>query len=104
MKFISTHSPIHVEIIQNGKMTIAEGNAAIAQRWSQAVSEAEQRTNARNSVIAQGNAAAAQQQAAAAANTAAWASMIQATKPPPVTPVVNPRVTCIHTGNITTCN
>ena len=84
------------EQIQNGKMTIAQGNAAVAERWSQAVSESQQRANARNSVMAQQNAAAAQQQAAAAASTAAFASMIQATKPPPLTPVVNPSFTCTH--------
>jgi hypothetical protein len=97
------------EKVQNGKMTIAEGNAAIAERWSQAVSESQQRANARNSVMAEQNAAAAQQQAAAAANTAAFASMIQATKPPPITPVVpvvNPSFTCTHFPGspTTTCN
>jgi hypothetical protein len=48
------------ERVQNGKMTTADGNAAIAARWSQAVSESQQRANARNSVMAQDNAAAAQ--------------------------------------------
>jgi hypothetical protein len=85
------------ERIQTGKMTIAEGNAAIAEKWSQAVSESQRRHNATQSVIAQQNAAAAQQDAAAAANTAAWASVMQATRPS--TPV-----TCVHTGNMTTCN
>jgi hypothetical protein len=91
------------EKMQNGKMTIAEGNAAISARWSQAVSEAEQRTNARNSVISQQNAANAQ-------NLAAAAAIMQATRPPPVqlppaaAPVVNPSFTCIRNGNVTTCN
>ncbi len=89
------------EQVEKGKMTIAEGNAVITEKWSRAVSESQQRANARNSVMAQQNAAAAQQQAAAAADTAAWASMIQATKP---APVVNPGFTCVHTGNITSCN
>jgi hypothetical protein len=97
------------EKTQNGKMTFAEGNAAIAQRWSQAVSESQQRRNAAMSTNAQVAGAVAQQQAAAAANTAAWASMIQATKPPPLTPVVpvvNPSFTCTHFPGspTTTCN
>jgi hypothetical protein len=85
------------ERIQNAKMTIAEGNAVIAEKWSQAVSESQHRRNATQSVIAQQNAAAAQQEAASAASTAAWASVMQATRPS--TPV-----TCLHTGNMTTCN
>ena len=101
---VMADSMVIAERVQNGKMTVAEGNAAIAERWSQAVSESQQRANARNSVMAQQSAAAAQQQAAAAANTAAFASMIQATKPAPVTPVVNPSFTCVHNGNITSCN
>jgi hypothetical protein len=84
------------EQVQAGKITVVQGNAAVAERWSQAVSESQQRANARNSVAAQQNVAAAQQQAADAANTAAWASMIQAAK--------NPTVTCVHNANITTCN
>ena len=91
------------ERVQAGKMTVAEGGAAVAERWSQAVSESQQRVNARNSVMAQQNVAAAQQQAAAAASTAAFASMMQASKP---APVVNPSVTCTHfPGSVTTtCN
>lgn len=98
---VMAESMVIAEQVQNGKMTVAQGNAAIAERWSQAVSESQQRANARNSVMAQQSAAAAQEQAAAAANTAAFASMIQATKP---APVVNPGFTCVHTGNITSCN
>ena len=48
------------ERVQNGKMTIAEGNALIATKWSQAVAESERRRNATESVMAQQNAAAAQ--------------------------------------------
>jgi hypothetical protein len=67
------------ERIQNNKMTLTEGEAAIAQRWSQAVNEAEQRRNARVSANAQMVGAVAQQRAASAANTAAWASVMEAT-------------------------
>lgn len=98
---VMADSMVIAERVQNGKMTVAEGNAAIADRWSQAVSESQQRANARNSVMAQQSAADAQSQAAAAANTAAFASMLQATKP---TPMVNPAFTCMHNGNITMCN
>jgi hypothetical protein len=87
------------EQMQSGKLSFAEGSAAIAEKWSQAVSQSQQRANARNSV-------AAQQQTAAAANTAAWAAMAQATKPPPMQPIVNPTITCTHfPGSVTTtCN
>jgi len=76
------------EKVQAGTMTLAEGNAAIATKWSQAVSESEHRANGRNSVAAQQIAAAAQQQAASAAT-------MEALSP---TPMRAP-VTCIHTGN-----
>jgi hypothetical protein len=92
------------EQVQSGKMTLAQGNAIIAEKWSQSVSESQQRANARGSVMAQQTAAAAQQSAAAAANTAAWASVMEATRPVAVAPVVNPSITCIHNGNMTTCN
>ncbi len=98
------------ERIQSGKMTLAEADAALAEKWSALVSESKQRANARGSVIAQRNMAAAQQQAADAANTAAWASMIEATKPPPMapppTPVINPTITCFHPPGspFSTCN
>jgi hypothetical protein len=89
------------EKVQSGKMTWAEGNAAIAQRWTEAMNAGEQRANARNAVGAQMAGAVAQQQTAQAANTAAWASMMEAMKPAP-----NPSVTCTHIpGSITTtCN
>jgi hypothetical protein len=70
------------EKMQNSKMSYTEGEAAIAQRWEQAVNEAEQRRNARVSANAQMVGAVAQQQAASAANTAAWASVIEASKAP----------------------
>jgi hypothetical protein len=41
------------EQVQAGKITIARGNAIVAGKWSQAVSESQQRANARNSVTAQ---------------------------------------------------
>jgi len=75
------------EKVQNGKMTMAEGNAAIAEKWSQAVSESQRRRNATLFVAAQQAAAAAQGSAA----SAAWAAMARP-------------VTCMHTGNMTTCN
>ena len=99
---VMADSMVIAEKVQNGKMTVAEGNAAVAERWSRAVSESQQRANARNSVMAQQNAAAAQQQAAAAANTAAWASMIQATKPPLVTPQTL-STDCQNYGTTTHC-
>jgi hypothetical protein len=81
------------ERMQTGKISLAEGNAAIAEKWSQSVSESQRRRNSTLSVVAQQSAAAAQQSAADAANTAAWASL-------------QPRapVTCIRAGNMTTCN
>ena len=51
------------EQMQNGTITIAQGNAIITEKWSQVVSESQRRQNARQSVNAQ-------QSAAAAANTA----------------------------------
>jgi len=84
------------EEIQNGKLSIAQGDAVMAEKWSQAVSESQRRRNATLSVVAQQSAAAAQQDAASAASTAAWASVMQATRPA--------SVTCLHTGVMTTCN
>ena len=49
------------------------------------VSESQRRRNATQSVIAQQNAAATQQGAASAASTAAWASVMQASRPLSVT-------------------
>jgi hypothetical protein len=80
------------EQVQSGKMTIAEGNAAIAEKWSKAVTESQRRANSKNSVLAQQSAAAAQQQSAAAAEAA------------DVTPVDLPGFTCSQNGNVTTCD
>ena len=74
--------------IQNGKMTIAEGNAAIAEKWSKAVTESQRRANSKNSVLAQQSAAAGPQQSAAA----------------DVVPVALPGFACTQSGNVTTCN
>jgi hypothetical protein len=86
------------EQVQAGKMTLDEGVATITARWSQVISENQQRANARNSVAAQQDAAAAQQ-------AAAWAAIAQANKPAPM-PAINPTVTCTHfPGSVTTtCN
>ena len=78
--------------VQSGKMTIAEGNAAIAEKWSKAVSESQRRANSKNSVLAQQSAAAAQQQSGAAA------------EPADVIPVELPGFTCSQNGNVATCN
>lgn len=78
--------------VQSGKMTIAEGNAAIAEKWSKAVTESQRRANTKNSVLAQQSAAAAQQQSAAAA------------EPAGVIPVDLPGFKCTPNGNAVTCN
>ena len=52
------------ERIKAGKMTMAEGQAAMAEKWSQVVSASQQRRDAANAVGAQQDAAAAQQRAA----------------------------------------
>lgn len=77
--------------VQNGQMTIAEGNAAMAKKWSQAVTESQQRAHSKNSVLAQQSAAAAQQQTVTPANGA-------------VVPVDLPGFTCNQNGNAVTCN
>jgi hypothetical protein len=79
------------EQVQSGKMTIAEGNAAIADKWSKAVSESQRRSNSKNSVLAQQSAAAQQQSGAAA-------------EPADVIPVELPGFTCTQNGNVATCN
>lgn len=78
--------------VQAGKMTTDEGNAAIAEKWSQAVSESQRRANSKNSVLAQQSAAAAPQRFASPPNTAT------------VTPVALPGFTCVQKGNTETCN
>ncbi len=86
---VMADSMVIAEQVQSGKMTIAEGNAAIAEKWSKAVTESQRRANSKNSVLAQQTAAAAQQQSAAAAD---------------VIPVALPGFTCTQNGNMTTCN
>ena len=85
-------SMVIAEQVQSGKMTIADGNAAIAEKWSKAVTESQRRANSKNSVLAQQSAAAAQQQPAAAA------------EPEDVIPVALPGFTCTQNGTMTTCN
>jgi uncharacterized protein YceK len=80
------------EKVQNGQMTIAEGNAAMAKKWSQAVTESQQRAHSKDSVLAQQSAAAAQQSAAVPANGGA------------LTPVDLPGFTCNPNGKAVTCN
>ncbi len=58
------------EQMQGGKMSLAQGNALIAQKWSQIVAEDQQRTLAARSV-------AAQEQVGAAANTEASLALMQ---------------------------
>lgn len=85
-------SMVIAEKVQNGDMTIAEGNAAIAEKWSQAVTKSQQRANSKNSVLAQQSAAAGQQQGAAPATDAA------------IVPVDLPGFTCNQNGTAVTCN
>jgi hypothetical protein len=92
VRAVLADSMVIAEKVQSGKMTIAEGNAAIAEKWSQAVTESQQRSKSTNSVLAQQSAAAAPQQAVAPANGAA------------VTPVDLPGFTCIQNGSTVTCN
>jgi hypothetical protein len=89
---VMADSMVIAEQVQNGKMTIADGNAAIAEKWSKAVTESQRRANSKNSVLAQQSAAAAQQQPAATA------------EPEDVIPVALPGFTCTQNGTMTTCN
>ena len=89
---VMADSMVIAEQVQSGKMTIADGNAAIAEKWSKAVTESQRRANSKNSVLAQQSAAAAQQQPAAAA------------EPEDVIPVALPGFTCTQNGTMTTCN
>ena len=89
---VMADSMVIAEQVQSGKITIAEGNAAIAEKWSKAVTESQRRANSKDSVLAQQSAAAAQQQAVAPADGAA------------VAPVDLPGFTCTQNGNMTTCN
>ena len=81
------------EKVQDGKMTIAEGNAAIAEKWSQAVTESQKRANTKDSVLAQQSAAATPQQLSAAPAGDAT-----------LTPVELPGFRCVQNGNVATCN
>jgi hypothetical protein len=89
---VMADSMVIAEEVQSGKMTIADGNAAIAEKWSKAVTESQRRANSKDSVLAQQSAAAAQQQPAAAA------------EPEDVIPVALPGFTCTQNGTMTTCN
>jgi hypothetical protein len=86
-------SMITAQNVQDGKMTIAEGNAAIAEKWSQAVTASQKRANSKNTPLAQQSAAAgAQQPASSAADGTA------------VIPVDLPGFTCVQNGSVATCN
>jgi hypothetical protein len=89
---VLTDSMVIAQKVQNGQMTIAEGNAAIAEKWSQAVTESQRRAHSKDSVLAQQSAAAAQQQAVTPAASEA------------VAPVDLPGFTCNQNGNAVTCN
>ena len=86
------------EQVQAGKMTVAQGNAAIADKRSWMISEDQNRRNAATSVAAQVAGAAAAQQSAAAQQQAASTATMQALNPPMRAPV-----TCMTTGTMTTC-
>lgn len=90
---------VTAERVQDGKMTLDEGVAAITASWSRTVSESQNRQNARRSVAAQVAGAAAAQQSAAAQQQAASAAAMRALNPPMRAPV-----TCMTTGTMTTCN
>jgi hypothetical protein len=92
VRAVMADSMVIAEQVQNGKMTIAEGNAAIAEKWSEAVTESQRRANSKNSVLAQQSAAAAQLPSAAAAEDA------------DVVPVALPGFACKQNGNVATCN
>ncbi|MFZ3339192.1 MAG: hypothetical protein WBE99_11410 [Xanthobacteraceae bacterium] len=92
VRAVMADSMVVADQVQSGKMTIAEGNAAIADKWSKAVTESQRRANSKNSVLAQQSAAAAQQQSAAAA------------QPAGVVPVDLPGFACTQNGNVVTCN
>lgn len=91
VRSVMADSMVVAEQVQSGKMTIAEGNAAIAEKWSKAVTESQRRANSKNSVLAQQSAATAQQLPAAAAAA-------------DITPVDLPGFTCSQNGNVATCN
>jgi hypothetical protein len=97
------------EQMQSGKIDFAEGNAQIAAKWSEAVSESQRRQMARQSVAAEQNAANAQRAQAFAASLAA----INAANPPLPAPqrviiqqpsTVRLQTFCNTFGTVTTCN
>ena len=87
------------EQVQAGKMTVAQGDAAIANKRSWMISEDQNRRNAAAGVAAAQQSAAAAQQSAAAQQQAASTAAIQALNPPMRAPV-----TCMTTGTMTTCH
>ena len=101
------------EQIQHGKITVLQGKALAAEKWSQMLSEDERRANARQAVQAQQAAIQARAAQAAEANQQAMyrqmvvtgASLMQgpppplAPPPPPMTPLQPPdtnRYACIR--------
>lgn len=92
VRAVLADSMVVAEKVQTGQMTIAEGNAAMAKKWTQAVTESQQRAHSKDSVLAQQSAAAAQQQVPRPANGAT------------VTPVDLPGFICNQNGNAVTCN
>jgi hypothetical protein len=86
-------SMITAQNVQDGKMTIAEGNAAIAEKWSQAVTASQKRANSKNTPLAQQSAAAGPQQPASSAADGTA-----------VIPVDLPGFTCVQNGSVATCN
>lgn len=86
---VMANSMVIAEQVQSGKMTTAEGNAAMAANWSKAVTESQRRSNTKDSVLAQQSAAAAPQRIGPAEDVA---------------PVNLPGFACTQTGNVTTCN
>ncbi len=85
-------SMVIAEKVQNGQMSIAEANATMAKKWSQAVVASQQRAHSKNSVLAQQSAATAPQQAAVPAGGGV------------VVPVDLPGFKCDQNGNAVTCN
>jgi hypothetical protein len=96
---------VMAERIQNKKMTVAEGWAWLAEKWSQLNTEM-QRRNADAAVAQQ---KAAEQQRNTTADALMWASMFQGLRPtPPPAPAPMPNVrlqtTCMQNGSFTFCH
>ena len=83
------------EQVQSGKMTFIQGNAALADKWSQVVSEAQRRNAVAQSVQQTAGDWEALGNAVAAAN-AAFAA--------PQQPDIRLQTTCNRLGNMTMCN